>query len=75
MSTAFVFNWQIGAASSFMSLLWDCVRERHLFVEMERFPRLTPKYKKKKTERGFRREKMEGVSSVICVGPENTSGT
>jgi hypothetical protein len=29
----------------------------------------------KKTERGFRREKMEGVSSVICVGPENTSGT
>ena len=47
MSTAFVFNWQIGAASSFMSLLWGRVCERHLFVEMERFPRLTPKYKKK----------------------------
>ena len=73
MSTAFVFNWQIGAASSFMSLLWGRVCERHLFVEMERFPRLTPKYKKK--ERVPPREKMEGVSSVICVGPENTSGT
>ena len=29
----------------------------------------------KKKERVPPREKMEGVSSVICVGPENTSGT